>query len=702
MTFANGARGVGGLLICLIAWAGMLHAQTLEVQSPGGQLKVQFQLKEGVPYYRATFGQSPVILPSRLGFRLKGAPPLKDHFKIAKKQRTSKDETWTQPWGEEKQIRNHYNELRILLEETGNLHRRMAVVFRAYDDGFGFRYEWPEQPNLKHFEIMDELTEFVLSGDHTAWWIPAFQRNRYEYLYRKTRISQIASDSIRAVHTPVTLETTDGLYLSFHEADLTDYSSMALAPVGDHTFTCELFPWWDGVKVRADTPHRSPWRTIQIARDPGGLITSHLILNLNEPNKLGDVSWVHPFKYVGIWWGMHIGKYTWASGEKHGATTENTKRYIDFAAKYGFYGVLVEGWNVGWDGNWIENSDSFRFTQPYPDYDIEELSRYAASKGVKLIGHHETSAGIENYERQMDDAFAFLKKYGIEAVKTGYVGHGRGIKWHDAQGNVHYEWHHGQFMVRHYRKVVKKAAQYRVMLDVHEPIKDTGIRRTYPNMMTREGARGQEYNAWSAGNPPEHTTILPFTRLLAGPMDFTPGIFDLYFDQYRPQFRVHTTLAKQLALYVVLYSPWQMAADLPENYEANPRPFKFIVDVPVDWEFTRVLHARIGDYVTIVRKDRNSDDWYLGSITDENGRTLKAKLDFLEPGRKYVAEIYADGPDADYQTNPLAIDIRERLVDSNTTYTIRLAPGGGQAIRFRPATAAEERVIAPYREPTTP
>ncbi|MBE9507610.1 MAG: glycoside hydrolase family 97 protein [Chloroflexi bacterium] len=669
----------------------------IHVSSPNGRIQVTFMLENGVPYYKVNYSGQDIIRPSKLGFAFKDAEPLNQNLTITDNECSSFDETWIQPWGEVKEIRNHYNELRVDLEETAETHRKMTVVFRVYDDGLGFRYELPEQDNLSDFQIMDEETEFVLTGDHRAWWIPAYLEERYEYLYRKTPISYLRKVAY-TVHTPLTLETADGLFLSIHEANLTDYASMTLMASDNNTLLCDLVPWSDGVKVKASTPHQTPWRTIQIAENAGDLITSYLILNLNEPNKLEDVSWVEPGKYVGIWWGMHIGKYTWGS-YRHGATTENTRRYIDFAAKHGFSRVLVEGWNVGWDGNWSRHGDLFSFTTPYEDFDIEELSAYAAARGVKLIGHHETAAAVTNYERQLEDAFDFYRDLGIDTVKTGYVGCGQGIKRRDEEGNlVGLEWHHGQYMVRHYRKVVETAARYQIMLDVHEPIKDTGIRRTYPNMMTREGARGQEYNAWSedGGNPPEHTTILPFTRMLAGPFDFTPGIFDLLFEEYRLSHRVNTTLAKQLALYVVIYSPLHMAADLPENYEGHPA-FQFIIDVPVDWQDTKVLHAEIGDYVTIVRQNRNSEDWYLGSITDEERRTLEAPLTFLEPGRKYVAEVYADTADADWESNPLSIDIYEVLVDTNTTLRLRLAPGGGQAIRIRPSTEDEANHIPPYQ-----
>ena len=687
-------------ILCLILFCAtfvqIVSSRTLEVSSPNSIVQVSFVLENGAPCYRVTrFGRE-VMGVSRLGFILKNAPPLAWDFSIASADTNLVDETWTQLWGEKKDIRNHYNELRINLMETSALARTITVVFRVYDDGLGFRYEIPEQPQMTDFEIMDELTEFTLSGDHTAWWIPAYFWNRYEYLYQRSRVSEIDT-----VHTPFTMETENGLYVSIHEAALTDYASMTLARKGKHILETDLVPWSDGVKVKVSPPMKTPWRTIQIADTPGGLITSYLILNLNEPNVLGDVSWVKPGKYVGIWWEMHLGLSTWGSGDNHGATTENAKRYIDFASKYGFDGVLVEGWNVGWDGNWIKNSEKFRFTTAHEDFDINEVVRYASENGVRLIGHHETGGGIRNYERQMDDAYDYYENLGVHAVKTGYVAHDREIQRLDEKGNKQGEWHHGQFMVQHYRKAVGEAAKHRIMLNVHEPIKDTGIRRTYPNMMTREGARGQEFNAWSGdgGNPPDYTLILPFTRLLAGPMDFTPGIFDLLFkDANRPENRVNTTLAKQLALYVVLYSPLHMAADLPENYEAKPEPFRFIADVPTDWQDTRVLHARIGDYVTIVRQDRNSEDWYLGSITDEEGRVLKAPLRFLDPAKKYVAEIYRDGARADWVTRPYDIEIEETLAEYTNTLTLRLAPGGGQAIRFRPATEEDVRRLAPARD----
>jgi len=665
------------VLVTFISLQGFPNS--LQVSSPDQTLQVVFTLEKGKPSYRILrFGQE-LIGPSRLGFLLKNQQALSENFTIASTKTRSFDETWIQPWGEKKEIRNCYNELRIGLTETTKRPRTMEIVFRVYDDGIGFRYEIPKQNHLDRFEIQDELTEFALAQNTKAWWIPAFQPNRYEYLYRCTPVSEI-----NVVHTPLTLETPNGIYLSIHEAALVDYASMTLALTEKNTLKAELVPWSDGVKVKTQTPMKSPWRTIQIADDPGGLITSYLILNLNEPNQLKDISWIRPQKYIGIWWAMHLGIATWSTGPKHGATTENAKRYIDFAAKYGFDGVLIEGWNVGWDGDWVAHGDQFQFTQPTPDFDIEEVARYAREKGVELIGHHETGGAVLNYEKQLKDAFAFYEKLGVHTVKTGYVNFGQSIKRIDENGHEQKEWHHGQFMVRHHQKVVEEAAKHHIMIDIHEPIKDTGLRRTYPNLLTREGARGQEYDAWDAegGNPPEHQTILPFTRLLAGPMDYTPGIFGLTFPEIRPKNQVNTTLAKQLALYVIIYSPLQMAADLPENYEKNPEPFKFILDVPVDWEDTKVLHARIGDYVTIVRKDRKSDDWYLGSITDEEGRILEAPLYFLEPGYSYLAEIYRDGDLAHWKNNPYDIIIEKQIVNASTVIKLKLAPGGGQAIRF--------------------
>ncbi|HEY9048974.1 MAG TPA: glycoside hydrolase family 97 protein [Ohtaekwangia sp.] len=636
----------------------------LEVYSPNHTIKVQLLLQQGVPFYNVQRNDQPVIANSRLGFSLKDIPALEKDFKVIASKPSSFDETWTQPWGEVKNIRNQYNSLTVVLQEQSGLKRKLQVEFRVYNDGIGFRYEIPQQPNLKDFVIMDELTEFAIARDMDAWWIPAYSDDMdSECLFHKNNVTALS----QKMHTPLTLESND-LYLSIHEAALIDYASMTLFNNGNKTLKCDLVPWANGDRVVASAPMKTPWRTIQIADKPGDLITSYLILNLNEPNKLGDVSWIKPGKYNGIWWGMHIKTHTWEGGPNHGATTANMKEQIDFASKHHLSSVLAEGWNEGWEGDWTV-SGNFNFTKPYPDYDIAEISRYAKSKNIGLIAHHETGGNIANYERQLEDAFKFCAQYDIHRLKTGYVNR-----------RPAGERHQGQFMVRHYHKVMETAARYKVMLDVHEPIKDTGLRRTYPNMMTREGARGTEYEAWSDGNPPAHTTILPFTRCLGGPLDYTPGIFDIQF-KTEGTFRVHTTLAKQLALYVVIYSPLQMAADLPKNYEGKPA-LKFIEDVPTDWEETRVLQAEIGKYVTIARKDRNSADWFLGSITNEDERVVDISLDFLSPGKKYIAEIYQDGVGADVTTNPLPLDILTQDVTKASVLKLKLAKGGGTAIRF--------------------
>ncbi|MFH1143648.1 MAG: glycoside hydrolase family 97 protein [Candidatus Eisenbacteria bacterium] len=655
------------------------------VLSPGGRIAFEFSLDDdGRPSYRVLHDERPVVEHSRLGFVLQDGPPLNRGFRLDRTHLRQGREEWEQPWGECRRIRAAYTELTVELVERDPPGRRMILTARLFDDGLGFRFTWPEQKTLGEFVILDEQTEFALAGDPVAWWIPAYAGNRYEYLYQRTRLSALAADAgLRAVHTPVTLETENGLYVSIHEAALTDYASMTLDPRPGSVLACDLVPWSDGARVRGSTPFQSPWRTIQIATHPGDLIESTLILNLNEPSRIHDTSWIRPGKYVGIWWSLHIGLETWQTGPHHGATSANAKRYIDFAAANGILGVLVEGWNVGWDQGWLD-AGVFDFTTPTPDYDLAEVARYAREKGVTLIGHLETGGDVRGFEHHLDAAFAQFQRLGIRAVKTGYVSQGQGIQRYDEAGNpIAKEWQHGQYMVRHFRTVVERAAEYGIMVDVHEPIKDTGIRRTWPNMMTREGARGQEYNAWSEGNPPEHTVILPFTRLLSGPLDYTPGILNVLIKPYRPDNRVQGTVAKELALYVTIFSPLQMAADLPAEYAGNPA-FGFIKDVAVDWEETRVLNAAIGDYVTIARRERGGDEWYLGSITDEHPRVFLVPLDFLSPEIDYEASIYADGPGADYLDNPTSMRITRERVNARTVLRIGLAPGGGQAIRFRP------------------
>ncbi|MDQ8756786.1 glycoside hydrolase family 97 protein [Sphingosinicella sp. LHD-64] len=668
-----------GRLIALLTLllAAPASAETVaRIASPGGVLSAELQLDpEGRPSYSVQRLGREIIAPSRLGFLLLNAPKLERNFALDSQSTRSFDETWEQPWGERRFVRNHYNELRVRFTERTGLARSLDVVFRVFDDGIGFRYEFPEQPNLANVEIQDELTEFAVADPGTAWWIPAFEWNREEYLYNRTPISAVGT-----AQTPMTVRTDNGLHIAFHEAALIDYSGMNLASMGHGRFRAALTPGTDGAKVRRQAPFPTPWRTLQVADSAGGLAMSNLILNLNEPNRLGDVSWVRPMKYVGVWWEMHLDRATWASGDRHGATTANVRRHVDFAAANGFDGVLVEGWNVGWDGDWFGNGQEFSFTRPYPDFDLEGLAAYARRRGVQLIGHHETSGFAAHYEDQMEDAFSLYQRLGVHAVKTGYVADAGQAKVRGADGRILYAWHEGQAMNQHHMRVIEAAARHRISVNAHEPTKDTGLRRTYPNIIAREGARGMEYSAWgNPSNPPEHEANLVFTRMLAGPMDYTPGIFGM---RTRSPQGVQTTWAKQLALYVIIYSPLQMAADLLENYEANPRPFQFIRDVPVDWSESLVLNGEIGDYVTIARKDRASENWYLGAVTDEEGRVLNASLGFLTPGRRYRAQIYRDGPNADYRANPGDIAIEERIVTSTDTLTLRLAPGGGQAIRL--------------------
>ncbi|MGQ0834308.1 MAG: glycoside hydrolase family 97 protein [Gammaproteobacteria bacterium] len=646
------------------------------VSSPGGTLKVTVTLNsEGRPGYSVTRSGAPVIAESRLGFLLTDAPKLERSFRAQSHVTRSVEETWEQPWGERRYVRNHFNELKVTLVETARLARRLIVVFRVYDDGLGFRYEFPEQPQLQDVGILEELTEFAVVDPATAWWIPGGEWNRYEYLYRKTPLAEVSQ-----AHTPLTIRTERGLHIAVHEAALVDYAAMWLRRVEGQRLKAVLSPSSQGAKVRRTAPFTTPWRTLQIADTAAGLYMSDLILNLNEPNRLGDVSWFKPAKYIGIWWEMHIGTGSWGSGPRHAATTRNARRYIDFAAKHGFRGVLIEGWNEGWDGDWFAG-DSFSFTKPYPDFDLEGVAAYARRKGVRLVGHHETSGNVARYEKQLAPALDLYAKLGIDSVKTGYVADAGGIRALGEDGRIHFEWHDGQVQSVHHLKVVTEAAKRRIAVLPHEPIKDTGLRRTYPNWVSREGARGMEYNAWGdPPNPPEHEANLVFTRMLAGPFDLTPGVLSLVGANGRP---IQSTIAKQLALYVVIYAPLQMAADLPENYEKYPRPFQFIKDVPTDWADTRVVNGEVGDYATFARKDRNSDDWYVGSVTDENARMLEIPLDFLDDGRQYVAQIYRDGEGADWKSNRHAIVIETREVRRGEAMQLHVAPGGGAAIRLQ-------------------
>lgn len=662
------------LFIFLIFGAEARTNNMVTVKSPNGKIEVTFDNNNSAMQYSVSYLGKEIISQSKLGFDFRNQPSLEKEIEITGVSRKSYDEIWEQPWGEERFVRENYNELRLNLAEKDGQKRELQIAFRVFNDGLGFRFIFPEQENLDYFEIMDEKTEFNFSTENKAWWIKAYQNDRYEYLFKQTSINKIPKKS--GVHTPLTMETPDGLFLSIHEAELTDYASMCLNSTGKNGLKCELTPWSDGIKVKAKTPHKTPWRTIQIAEKPGDLITSRLILNLNPPNVLGDVSWLKPMKYVGIWWGMHIGKWTFGQGETHGATTERAKKYIDFAAANGFDEVLVEGWNLGWKtgpGWYLDNGEDISFTQSTPDYNLVEVQNYAKSKGITLQIYHETMSNTKNYLSQIDSAYQLAADLGIRSAKIGQVGSKLDQK----------EWHYGQYGVNYYRQVVKKAAQYKISVNFHEPIKDTGERRTYPNMFSREGGRGMEYNAWSGdgGNPPSHTCTLPFTRLLGGPMDYTPGIFHMNVPG-RPRNQVNTTLAKQLALYVVIYSPIQMAADLIENYEGHPA-LQFIQDVPVNWETTKVIEAKIGEFVTIIRKDRDSDDWYLGAITNEKGRELKFTLDFPDADQKYLAQIYRDADNANYKTNPEAYIIEEKPVKKGDEFTAKLANGGGIAVRFK-------------------
>ncbi|WP_312768648.1 glycoside hydrolase family 97 protein [Pseudoxanthomonas mexicana] len=663
-------------LFVLLSSAAAHAAPGPRVASPDGTIVVELATdNDGRPAYAVSRKGLPVIASSRLGFLLLDAPKFERNIDIVQPRTRTFDETWEQPWGERRLIRNHYNELTVTLKEKAKPFRSFDVVFRVFDDGVGFRYRFPKQPGLEQVKISEELTEFSLARDATAWWIPAGEWNREEYLYHRTPVQQVGD-----AQTPITFRFGDGTHLSIHEAALVDYSGMNLTRVEDRKLKADLTPGIGEGKVVRAAPFDTPWRTLLLSDDAAGLAMSSLTLNLNEPNALGDVSWVKPMKYVGVWWEMHLDLKSWASGPKHGATNDNVRKHIDFAAKHGFGGVLVEGWNVGWDGDWFGNGEDFSFTQSYPDFDLEALSRYARSKGVVLIGHHETSGNAAHYEEQMGDAFDLYQRVGVPAVKTGYVADASQAKVTGTDGKRYYAWHEGQDMARHHLKVVTEAAKRHIAVNPHEPIKDSGLRRTYPNWITREGARGMEFSAWGQpGNPPEHEANLVFTRLLAGPMDYTPGIFGM---KTRSTDGIATTWAKQLSLYVVIYSPLQMAADLLENYEKNPAPFQFIKDVPVDWDDTRVLNGEVGDYVTIARKERGGDNWYLGALTDEDGRTLSVPLTFLDEGRRYTAQIYRDGDTAHWKTAPQDIVIEERSVARGDTLTLKLAPGGGQAIRF--------------------
>ncbi|MFN5169193.1 MAG: glycoside hydrolase family 97 protein [Cyclobacteriaceae bacterium] len=706
------------ILICVVL---PLAAQT--IFSPNGRLALSFQLTaSGEPTYQLTIDNKPVTLPSRLGLSIQNQPPLNRDFRLEKSDTVASLTRWQPVYGEVREITDHHRDLSVALRHTtSNL--TLILRFRLFNDGLGFRYEIPSQPNLSYFIVTDEHTEFRLSGNHKTFWIPG-DYDTNEYPYTTSTLAEVDALTVSARHTeigtrtpigknyvqtPLMMNSADGLYLNIHEAALIDYPAMQLM-IDQQSFalTSHLVPDAVGNKAYVRTPFKTPWRTILVSNKAVDILNSKTILNLNEPSRITNTSWIKPQKFVGVWWEMHIGTATWdyagtqdmfspdilsnlkPSG-KHGATTANTKRYIDFAAQHGFDGVLVEGWNIGWEdwfGKWKE--EVFDFVTPYPDFDVAELKRYAASKNVKLIMHHETSGSVTNYERRLQNAIQFMKDNGYETVKTGYVGRiiPRG------------ERHDGQWMVNHYNRVARALADNQMMLDAHEPVRPTGLHRTYPNWMASEAARGNEFNAWSMGNPPEHETILPFTRLMGGPMDYTPGIFEIKMSAYRPgsTFQVHTTLAKQLALYVTMYSPLQMAADLPENYTSRPDAFQFIKDVPVDWDDSKVLAAEPGDYVITARKGKGENTWYVGAITDENRRAIPINFDFLDPRKDYIVTLYADALDAHWQDNPMAYSIQQFLVTNNSIVKVTLAAGGGAAMRIKPATEEEKKRVKKYRE----
>lgn len=684
-------------IAALVLSIGAFAQQKITVSSPGNTTQLSFWLDaNGSPMYSLSYKGKTVLQPSALGFEIKDTyadkalPSLASNLSLSNQSQSASNTTWKPVWGELKEIRDNYKKLVVTLTQKGDKPIQFDMVFKIYDDGLGFRYEFPPQVDLSHFIVSEEKTQFALTGDHKAFWIPG-DYDSNEFNPNTTQLSQVdASDSRyageiyaktffdkNAVQTPLMLKTAEGLYINIHEAALVNYPAMNLiVNKSNFTLSAALVPDALGNRAYLQTPAKTPWRTIVVSDKAVDIPASKIILNLNEPSVIKNTDWIKPTKYVGVWWEMHVGKSSWdkASG-KHGATTANVKRYIDFAAKHGFGGVLVEGWNEGWEdwfGRYKENV--FDFVTPYSDFDVKELQRYAASKKVKIIMHHETSASVTNYERQMDTAYRFMKKYGYAAVKTGYVGHiiPRG------------EHHDGQWMVNHYNRVAKKTADYNIMLVAHEPVRPTGLHRTYPNWMACEAARGMEFNAWSSGNRPDHETIFPFTRFMGGPMDYTPGIFELKLNVWDSSKKeiIHTTLAKQLALYVTIYSPVQMAADLPQSYEKHLDAFQFIKDVAVDWDDSRYLEAEPGDYITVARKAKGTNNWFLGAITDENARSTNIKLDFLDAGKEYTATIYADAPDADWQHNPGKYVITKKIVNSSSSLLLNLAPGGGCAVSF--------------------
>ena len=694
-------------IILLMSVLAMNWAVAQQQTSPDGNVVLSFSLKaDGTPTYKMTYKGKPVINESTLGFTLKKDEPLTNHFKVVGDSKSTFKETWKPVWGEEKEILNHYNELLVQLKQD-KTNRLMNIRFRVYNEGVGFRYEFPTQKELTYFVIAEENTQFAMTGDHTAWWIPG-DYDTQEYDYNESKLSEIRglmkqsmTDNVSqfifsptGVQTALMMKTKDGLYINLHEAALVDYSLMNLN-LDDKNFIFQswLTPDAKGDKGYLYTPTKTPWRTVMVSDDARNILASRLILNLNDPCALADTSWIKPVKYIGVWWEMITGKSSWAYTDDlptikldevdytkvkpngtHGANNEKVRRYIDFAAQHGFDQVLVEGWNVGWEDWFGHRKDYvFDFVTPYPDFDIKALNDYAHAKGIKLMMHHETSGSTRNYERHMKAAYELMNKYGYNSVKSGYVGDILPIGEH----------HYSQSTINHYLYAIKEAAKHKIMLNAHEAVRPTGLCRTYPNLIGNESARGTEYEAFG-GNKPFHTTILPFTRLQGGPMDYTPGILETEVKNVNPNntSQVRSTLAKQLALYVTMYSPLQMAADLPENYERFADAFQFIKDVPVDWQESVYLEAEPGRYITVARKDKHSDNWYVGNTSNENGHTSELLLNFLDKNKKYEATIYADAKNADWQTNPKAYTITKQKVNAKTKLKLTAAKGGGYAIKI--------------------
>lgn len=643
--------------------------------SPDGRLCFAVALAEGIATYSVEREGTPVIAPSRLGFLLRGAGKWEHRMELGTPQRRRHRSTWEQPWGESRLVDDSHNELSVPITELGKTKRTLNLVARVFDGGVGFRFEFPIQPQLTDIRIDEEMTEFTIAGDAEAWWIPGGEWNRYEYLY-----SRSPGDKVGTAHTPITFRRADGLHIAIHEAGLADYAAFWLQRIDGQRFRTRLAPSSQPWKVQGTAPFLTPWRTILIAADaPKLYAAADILLNLNEPNRLGDVSWFKPHKYIGIWWGMHLDKWSWNAGPKHGATTENALAYIDFAAEHGFGSVLVEGWNEGW---WSESGRNFKFAVPYPDFDVDRVAARARAKGVEIMGHHETAGNAGLYEREMTAAYEYYRRYGVHSVKTGYVADAGGVLREDHDGTEQWEWHDGQFMARHHVRVAREAAKHRIAINAHEPIKDTGLRRTYPNLVSREGARGFEYMAWGEPpNPPSHEPTLLFTRMLSGPFDLTPGIVSLEGRNGRP---IPNTLARQLADYVVIYSPIQMAADLPENYARHPDALAFIKAVPVDWERSRVVEGRIGEYAVVARQRRGDQDWWVGGVTDSAQRTVEFDLSFLPRGRRYTAEIWRDGPGGGIEGNRFAMVRESRDVTAADSLSVVMESGGGFGIALTP------------------